>query len=99
MDHCRSFDIEILEYRPVESVEAVSHEVDGKNYSFKCTGSGKVMPTRAIIIATSARPDRLGVKGEAELIWKGISYCATCDGALYMDREVAVIGGGDTNYS
>ena len=79
----------MLEYHPVESVEAVSHEVDGKNYSFKYTGSGKVISTRAIIIANGTRPDRLGVKSEAaELIWKGISYCATCDGALYRDREI-----------
>ena len=95
-DHCRSFGIEILEYQPMESIEAVSHKSHGKDYSFKCTGSGKVISTRAIIIATGARPDRLGIKGEAELIGKGISFCATCDGALYRDREVAVVGGGDT---
>ncbi|MCK5567902.1 MAG: FAD-dependent oxidoreductase, partial [Actinomycetia bacterium] len=81
---------------PVESIEAISHKARGKNYSFKCTGSGKVISARAIIIATGAKPDRLGVKGEAGLIGKGISFCATCDGALYRDREVAVIGGGDT---
>lgn len=96
VDHCRSFDIEILEYHPIESIENISHEVEGKNYSFKCKGSGKIISARAIIIATGARPDRLDVKGEKELIGKGISFCATCDGALYRDREVAVIGGGDT---
>ena len=95
-DHCRSLGIEILEYHPVESIKAVSHEASGKNYSFKCTGSGKVISARALIIATGAKPDRLGVKGEAGLIGKGISFCATCDGALYRDREVAVVGGGDT---
>ena len=95
-DHCRSFGVEILEYHPVESIEAISHEASGKKYSFKCTGSKNVISVRAIIIATGAKPDRLGVKGEAGLIGKGISFCATCDGALYRDKEVAVIGGGDT---
>ena len=95
-DHCRSFDIEILEYHSIESIEEISHEIEGKKYSFKCSGSKKIISTRAIIIATGAKPDRLGVKGEAGLLGKGISFCATCDGALYRDREVAVIGGGDT---
>jgi len=95
-EHCRSFDIEILEYHPIESIEKVSHEAEGKKYSFKCTGPKKAISTRAIIIATGAKPDRLNVKGEAGLLGKGISFCATCDGALYRDREVAVVGGGDT---
>ena len=90
-DHCRNFGVKILEYHPVESIEAISHEVSGKKYSFKCTGSKNIISTRAIIIATGAKPDRLGVKGEAGLIGKGVSFCATCDGALYRDREVAVI--------
>jgi thioredoxin reductase (NADPH) len=95
-EHCRSFNIDILEYHPIESVEKISHEVEGKKYIFKCTGPKKVISTRAIIIATGAKPDRLNVKGEAGLLGKGISFCATCDGALYRDREVAVVGGGDT---
>lgn len=95
-DHCRNLGVEIIEYHPIETIEVVSHKAHGKNYSFKCTGSGKVVTARAIIIATGAKPDRLKVKGEAELIGKGISFCATCDGALYRDREVAVVGGGDT---
>lgn len=95
-EHCRSFDIEILEYHPIESIENISHEAEGKKYSFKCTGPKKVISTRAIIIATGAKPDRLNVRGEAGLLGKGISFCATCDGALYRDREVAVVGGGDT---
>ena len=95
-DHCRSFDIEILEYSPIESIEEISHEMEEKKYSFKCTGSKKIISSRAIIIATGAKPDRLNVKGETGLLGKGISFCATCDGALYRDREVAVVGGGDT---
>jgi len=59
------------------------------------TNSGQTYNTKAIIIATGANPKQLGVKGEAELKGKGISYCATCDGPLFKNKEVAVIGGGD----
>lgn len=95
-EHCRSFEIEILEYHTIDSIEEADHEVDGKKYSFRCTGAEKEISTRAVIIATGAKPDRLNVKGETKFLGKGISFCATCDGALYRDKEVAVVGGGDT---
>ena len=50
---------------------------------------------KAVIISTGARPRRIGVPGESDLIGRGVSFCATCDGAFFKDREVAVIGGGD----
>jgi thioredoxin reductase (NADPH) len=50
----------------------------------------------AVIIASGARYRRLEVPGERDLTGKGVSYCATCDGALYRDQEIAVVGGGDT---
>ncbi len=53
----------------------------------------------AVIIATGAKYKRLGVPGEAELTGKGVSFCATCDGALYRDQEIAMVGGGDTALS
>lgn len=49
-----------------------------------------------VIVASGRKPRELGVRGERELIGKGVSYCATCDGAFYKDKEVAVIGGGDS---
>lgn len=51
--------------------------------------------TKTVIIATGAQHRLLEVKGEKELYGKGVSYCATCDGAFYKDKIVAVIGGGD----
>ena len=52
--------------------------------------------TDYVIIATGRTPRKLGLRGEEELIGRGISYCAVCDGAFYRNKEVAVIGGGDS---
>lgn len=53
------------------------------------------LQARAVIISAGAKSKRLGVPGEAEFIGKGVSFCATCDGFFFRDREVAVVGGGD----
>jgi thioredoxin reductase (NADPH) len=50
----------------------------------------------AVIITSGASYRKLGVPGEAEFTGKGVSYCATCDGALYRGHTIAVVGGGDT---
>jgi thioredoxin reductase (NADPH) len=52
--------------------------------------------TPTVVIATGASYKHLGVPGERELTGKGVSFCATCDGALYRDQEIAMVGGGDT---
>jgi thioredoxin reductase (NADPH) len=52
--------------------------------------------TATVIISTGASYKGLGVPGEKELTGKGVSFCATCDGALYRDQEIAMVGGGDT---
>ena len=51
--------------------------------------------TKTAIIATGSVPNKLKVPGEEKLTGRGVSYCATCDGALYRDQTVAVVGGGD----
>ncbi len=60
-------------------------EVEGNSYS-----------ALALIIASGARPKKLGVPGEDRLQGKGVSYCATCDGPIYKGKDVIVVGGGDT---
>ena len=52
--------------------------------------------TKSVIIATGAKPRLLGVPGEKEFTGKGVSYCATCDGAFFEELPVYVIGGGDS---
>ncbi len=52
--------------------------------------------TKSVIIATGAHPRKLQVPGEQKYTGRGVSYCATCDGALYRDKIVAVVGGGDS---
>ncbi|NLB50920.1 MAG: thioredoxin-disulfide reductase [Clostridiaceae bacterium] len=55
-----------------------------------------VLEAKAVIIATGAHPRPIGCPGESDLIGRGVSYCATCDGAFFEDLEVYVVGGGDT---
>jgi thioredoxin reductase (NADPH) len=57
---------------------------------------GAWVETRAVIIASGASPRYLGIEGEAALIGRGLTSCATCDGAFYRDVPVCVIGGGDS---
>lgn len=54
------------------------------------------MRAKAIIVATGAKPKRLGAPGEKEFTGKGVSYCATCDGPFFRNQTVMVVGGGDT---
>lgn len=56
---------------------------------------GEDYGARAVILATGSSPRRLGVPGEEEFKGKGISHCANCDGPLFRDRTVGVVGGGD----
>ncbi len=58
--------------------------------------NGQSLKTKAVIVATGASPRRLGIPGEQELVGKGVSYCATCDGPFFTDQVVAVVGGGNT---
>lgn len=52
-----------------------------------------------VIVAIGREPLKLGVKGESDLLNRGVSYCATCDGAFYRDEDVAVVGGGDSAFT
>jgi len=79
-------------------LEVVTAEVTGiarkQPYSISTTEAN--FEAKAVIIASGSEYRKLGVSGEDRLTGHGVSYCATCDGFFFRDREVAVIGGGDT---
>lgn len=77
----------------VESENVLGVVTDGQVYNVK-TESG-IFKAKAIIIATGAFSKRLGVKGEDKFIGKGVSYCGTCDGPLFKNKDILVVGGGD----
>jgi thioredoxin reductase (NADPH) len=70
--------------------------VELSTHLFKVITYGGEVETKALIIATGTSPRKLGVPGEAEFTGRGVSYCATCDGFFYQDRQVVVVGGGDS---
>lgn len=60
------------------------------------TESGEEYQAYTVILSTGAQPRKLNIPGEAEFVGRGVSYCATCDGPLYRNQEIAVVGGGNT---
>lgn len=89
-------DVELDEFKEVTGLKCEGKiiEVTGNSsivtddtFSYKC---------KALIIASGAQPKRLGLKGEDQFIGKGVSYCAVCDAPFFQDKEVVLIGGGDT---
>ena len=75
-------------------VERVVKNPDG-SFTVKLEG-GKEEQAKAVIVATGSTPRRAGFAGEDEFFGRGVSTCATCDGFFYKNKEVAVLGGGDT---
>lgn len=80
-------------YVEIKELEAVENIEVGQNFLVK-TDKGEYS-AEALIIATGTIHRKLGVKGEAELLGKGVSYCATCDGFLFKGKRVTVVGGGN----
>ena len=78
----------------LEAAELRSVEPDGGKLHMVKTKKGDFC-AKAVLLATGAAYAKLGVEGEEELTGMGVSYCATCDGAFFRNRTVAVIGGGD----
>ena len=79
--------------REITTVAALDRQADG---SWIVVTDEERIAARAIILSPGVEARKLGVPGEAEFMGRGVSYCATCDGALYRDKEVVVIGGGDS---
>lgn len=81
----------------LRKAELRAAQLDGE-VKYLETADGTV-ESRTVILATGARPRRLGAEGEAALIGRGVSYCATCDAPLYRGKTVAVVGGGNSAVS
>lgn len=87
-EHAKKFGAEYA-YGDVKEV------IDGKEYKTIIAGK-KEYKARAIIVASGAEYKKIGVPGEKELGGRGVSYCAVCDGAFFKEKELVVIGGGDS---
>lgn len=79
----------------VKNSEAKSIKGDSALFTIELDGSEK-LSSRAVILATGARWNSLGIPGESTLTGRGVSYCATCDGPLFRGKDLIVVGGGDT---
>ena len=88
-EHCNKFGADKYPMQEIVSVDLTSNPktVETQEYIFK---------SKTVILAMGAGPKKLGIPGEKEYTGRGVSYCAVCDGAFYKDKEVAVIGGGNT---
>ena len=88
--HAERVDVEIP---AAKSVTQIQTDGDRKSIS---TESGNEYCAEAVLLAPSTRYRMLGVPGEEDLIGAGIYFCATCDGPFYKNREVVVVGGGNS---
>jgi thioredoxin reductase (NADPH) len=78
-----------VEYAEVTEIDFDAHPFRVKTYDNEYL-------TKTLIIATGASPRKLGVPGEVEFTGRGVSYCATCDGFFFRDKDIVVVGGGDS---
>ena len=88
-EHADMFGVQKFPMQEIEVIDLVSYPkiIRTKEAEFRA---------KSVIIATGAKPMKLGVKGEEEFIGRGVSYCAVCDGAFYKDKVVAIVGGGNS---
>ena len=81
------------ELREIQAVTTLRREPDG---CYGVVTDQGALRAKSVILAPGVEAKRSGIPGEAEFIGRGVSWCATCDGALYRGRTVAVVGGGDS---
>ena len=87
-EQTQTFGVEMI-YEQVQSMD-VSGDIK------KVITDKQTIEAKAVVIASGAKPRTLGVANEGRLRGRGVSYCATCDGIIFRDQPVAVVGGGDT---
>jgi len=89
MEHGQKFGA-VMEFSPVTEID------DEGEFKLVHLGDGRVLTTRAVIVATGTNERQLDLPRAKEFTGRGISYCAVCDGAFYRNKEVVVIGGGNS---
>ena len=77
-------------------IDDVVTSVDFSQNSLKVSTASTNFEAKTVIVCTGATPRKIGIEGEQTFAGKGVSYCATCDGAFFRDQELAVVGGGDS---
>jgi len=89
----------MVKHAQKHGAEVVLDEVTGVDFSaqpFKVRTYGGEIEARAVVVAAGASSRQLNVPGEAAFTGRGVSYCATCDGAFFRGHDVLVVGGGDS---
>jgi len=79
----------------IKEVKSLTHQKDTDGYTIHL-GDGQILNTGTVIVATGALALNLDVPGEKEFTGRGVSYCATCDGPLFREKEIMVVGGGNS---
>ena len=80
---------------PIQYAQVTALERTGEGFRLRVDG-GEDLTCRSVILANGAKRRKLGCPGEEEFLGRGVSYCATCDGAFFKGKDVAVMGGGNT---
>ncbi len=96
IDLMASWPAQCMRFGLKHEMAEVSKVTKTENGIFELEVNGEKIQAKSVIVCTGSNPRRSGVKGEEEFFGKGISTCATCDGFFYKDKEVIVLGGGDT---
>lgn len=87
-NQAQKFQTEIIEFREVKKIQSINGKI-------KVNTDEEEYASRALIIASGTIPKRLDAPGEKEFTGKGVSYCATCDGPLFKNKDIIVVGGGN----
>ncbi|MFQ3675172.1 MAG: FAD-dependent oxidoreductase [Endomicrobiia bacterium] len=90
-EHLEKFDIQLKEQETVL-------EITKQNNIFKTKTNNSEYLSKTVLICSGRIPKKLNVEGEEEFKYKGLTYCATCDGPLFKNKEVIVVGGGNSGF-
>jgi len=83
------------EFNKINVKTETASKIEKTGKYFKVFTEKAQYETKTVIIATGARPRKLGIPGEKEFFNKGVTYCSVCDGPMFSGKEIALIGGGD----